>query len=66
MGFFESRIVEVSTSKIALWINARVDDWKAELAIIASYGVHSIFGILSEHVNSDTAERICINTKTEK
>ena len=32
-----SSIVEVSMTKIALWIRVGVDDWTAERAIIASY-----------------------------
>ena len=29
-------LLEVSMNKVALWKNVNVDDWKAELAVIAS------------------------------
>ena len=35
MKIMVSGIVEVSMNKIALWISVRVDDWSAEISIIA-------------------------------
>ena len=49
MSFVVLNIVEVSMSKIALWINVHVDDWVGESTIIASnenfsVKLRSVFG----------------------
>ena len=40
MSLLVPSIVEVSMNKIAMWINVCVDDWIAELVIIANNELH--------------------------